>query len=98
MDRSASTVAQANSPYSRVLLMTSSFDRPLNADCQSAITMCSESEQQFVVTKLLFARNFFRSEADVFVRILLCHTLVSLETTSSALAYRLLKAVARKVL
>ena len=60
--------------------------------------MRSGTEQQFAVTKLLFARNFFRSEADVFVRILLCHTLVSVETTSPALAYRLLKAVARQVL
>jgi hypothetical protein len=60
--------------------------------------MWSESEQRFAVTKLLLARNFFRSDADVFVRILLCHTLVSVETASYALAYRLLKAVARQLL
>jgi hypothetical protein len=60
--------------------------------------MRSESEQQFAVTKLLFARNFFLSEADDFVRILLCRTLVSVETTSHALAHRLLKAVARQLL
>jgi Carboxypeptidase regulatory-like domain len=37
--------------------------------------MCLENEQRFVLTKFLFARNFFLTEADVFVLNFLCHHL-----------------------
>ena len=57
--------------------------------------ICARSEQQFTVTKLLFARNFFRREVDVFVQNLLCHDFVSVETTLPTVAYCLLIAVDR---
>jgi hypothetical protein len=83
------------------VLLTSGFDR--QAPSVERRLPCADNnmlgERAAVCRyKLLFARNFFRCEADVFVWILLCHTLVSVQATSPALAYRLLKAVSRKAI